>query len=112
MDTFIKTGDRIALSCDKGIGGPHRVLAVREPSGNISKVELYPLFLLSGFGFGVGLVLSFIPLIFLFAFMSPGLVIAIWFAFGALSAWGFSGGCYKALNALDSKAPSAETSAP
>ena len=38
LNTFIKVGDNIAISCEKGWFGPHKVVAVREPDGDRKSV--------------------------------------------------------------------------
>lgn len=101
LGTFIKPGDRIAIACDKGLGAPHRVRAVREPNGNISKTDKSPLFVISGVCFGLGLVLSLIPMIFMLALISMEVAIVLWLVIGLVTAWACTRNMFKARNALD-----------
>jgi hypothetical protein len=101
LDTFIQVGDNIAISTEKGLGSPHRVCAIREPDGRITKMELSVPITTSVIAFGCWVVLALIPMIFAFAIMSPVAVIALWFSLSAGLAYLLTKDLYKARNALD-----------
>lgn len=101
LDTFINVGDNIAIACQKGWAAPHKVFAVREPNGHITKVALAVFVFAALLMFGCGVVLALIPMIFAFAFMSPIMVVAVWFAFSAGLSYLITKDYFKARNALD-----------
>lgn len=111
LDSFINPGDSITISCEKGLGAGHRVLAVKEPNGSISKAAMVPLVVTVVVMFGCALLLLALPLVFLFAVMDPALVIGLWLGCGVLVSWAVTRGSFKARNALDGIAHKATTTA-
>lgn len=112
IDTFINVGDDIAIGCDKSWFGPHKVCAIREPNGRITKENLAAFIIVALIMFGCGMVLALIPMVLAFGFMSPAAVLTVWVGFAAGLAWLVTKNLFKARNALDalpSKKPVVQT---
>ena len=103
LDTFITVGDNIAISCQKGWGAGHKVIAVREPDGRITKTELSVFIFASLFMFGCGVVIALIPMIFAFVIIPPILALLLWAGIAGGIAYLTTKDLYKARNALDAR---------
>ncbi|MBF6030420.1 hypothetical protein ICY20_21955 [Pseudomonas sp. P115] len=107
LDTFIKVGDDVGLSCVKVMGGVHKVCAVRESDGRITKMEGSVPVLAAIVAFGLWVFL--LAFIFMFAvfFMPTALAILLWLGLPALFAYFHTVDYFKARNAFDDVSPKA-----
>lgn len=101
LDTFINVGDDIGLSCVKVIGGEHKVCAVREPDGRVTKMGLSILVIGAGMAYGCWLfLLAFLFMFAVFA-MPTALAVVLWVGLPAVFAYFHTIGFFKARNAFD-----------
>ena len=100
LDTFIKVRDDVGLSCVKVMGGVHKVCAVRESNGRITKMEGSAPIFAAILAFGMWVFL--LAFIFMFAvfFMPTALAIVLWLGLPALFAYLHTIGFFKARNAV------------
>jgi hypothetical protein len=101
LDTFIQVGDNIAISTEKGLGSPHRVCAVREPDGRVTKMEMSVPVITSVIAFGCLVVVSLIPMFFALAIMSPLASLVLGLSLSVGLTYLLTKDLYKARNALD-----------